>query len=362
MSFSFCMNKCDLLAICALTLLYQAIDLKPESKMMRDDERLVNIVLKTLHKSKSPGFVDLERVASMLITLSEPSGAALPAKTSRKISLTGQTNNRVSPPANNAKMNVPQALNCPYPTPAPTSEGDISQQEKLRRRTMQPSTNDQVHAAHCARSRQSFDSLRSDMSPMHHHQDHRLSMSQISPTPSTHRISPVRRIGPNLDYLSLNNTPFQSKPATPSSGMQGLIPVSHGQGLTSGQMAKASGITDSEWEALLGSMDGGLNNVYDAIYGGSSIVNEASMAPSTASWSPDSWDLSSFNIGELRGNPGAPQSVLSMSDESLSSGEEVTPSELGLSVGSMDYPREMGAANCGAGDTFSLEGLEVFPL
>ena len=48
MSFSFCLNKFDLLAVCGTTLLYQLADLKPDSKMMRDSERLVNAVISIL--------------------------------------------------------------------------------------------------------------------------------------------------------------------------------------------------------------------------------------------------------------------------------------------------------------------------
>jgi len=106
--------------------------------------------------------------------------------------------------------------------------------------------------------------------------------------------------------------------------------------------AKMHGVSTTEWETLLGSLDGGMNNVYDAIYGGQGLVNEASIAVSNCGdWPPDNWDLSGFSIGDFGNNPQPPQSVLSMSDESLSSGEEVGPSELGLSVENVDYRNQM---------------------
>lgn len=101
--------------------------------------------------------------------------------------------------------------------------------------------------------------------------------------------------------------------------------------------AKMADVCNSEWETLLGSMD---NNVYDAIYGGASLPSETMPANSNSvGWSPESWDVSSINVGDFGRNPEPPQSVLSMSDESLSSGEEVAPSELGLSVGSAEFNR-----------------------
>jgi len=91
-------------------------------------------------------------------------------------------------------------------------------------------------------------------------------------------------------------------------------------------------------------------------------VTAAETPLSTASnygeWAPDSWDLTNFNLGDFGSNPAAPQSVLSMSDESLSSGEEVAPSELGLSVSSMEYRNALLTATCTSDDRFLLDGLD----
>lgn len=137
----------------------------------------------------------------------------------------------------------------------------------------------------------------------------------------------------------------------------------------------------TEWEMMLGSLDGGMNNVYDAIYGGG-FGNEAATAGAAAptpaqgsngnDWSPDTWDLSTFNIADFNAgppsNPAAPQSVLSLSDESLSSGEDVAPSELGLTMGNMDFQPGGGnmipaTTSCGGNDGgFILDGLKGFPM
>lgn len=98
----------------------------------------------------------------------------------------------------------------------------------------------------------------------------------------------------------------------------------------------------SEWEALLGAMDNG--QMYDAIYGGPSFPSTEAPTSAAAAinygggggggggdWSPvdaSSWDLSaaaSFSIGDLAANP-ASQGVPSISDESLSSGDDLTSS------------------------------------
>lgn len=95
----------------------------------------------------------------------------------------------------------------------------------------------------------------------------------------------------------------------------------------------------TEWETLLGTLDGGQMNVYDAIYGGPgvSLENPNTVTANYGDWSPDSWDLTSFNIGDLTSNPAAPQSVLSLSDDSLSSGDDLATSDLYLSMGNDEF-------------------------
>jgi hypothetical protein len=106
-------------------------------------------------------------------------------------------------------------------------------------------------------------------------------------------------------------------------------------------------------------MDGGQLNVYDAIYGGPSIgiaeTPPSDTAPSYTSWSPESWDLANFNLGELS-TSAAPQSIVSLSDESLSSGEDLRTDDLSLPGGSLDYQHPLLAHGCGNNDNFVLEG------
>ncbi|KAK4075453.1 transcriptional regulator family: Fungal Specific TF [Trichoderma aggressivum f. europaeum] len=347
MSFSFCMNKCDLLAVCALTLLYQAIDLKRDSKLLREDERLVNDVLQTLRKNKSPGFVDLERAASVLITVTDPSGPAAMNKHVRKPSVAAGSR-RASPPTSYPKQQNSPPLG-QFQTSA--SETDLTRHQDKRWMGNMAGLQGSNGEVQPVSSRQSFDG---------HRQERQHSASRMS------RLSPNAQARQNLDYLSLNDTPFPNKHATsPPTSMpaQTVGMQTNGQNfMNNGQSAKTPNMTGADWEALVGSMDSGMNNVYDVIYGGASI--EAAMAGhSTGSeWSPDSWDLSNFNIGEFGNNPAPPQSVLSMSDESLSSGEEVSPSELGLSLGNMDYGKQLQGVNYHNGDGYSTNGLHGLSL
>lgn len=342
------MNKCDLLAVCALTLLYQAIDLKRDSKLLREDERLVNDVLQTLRKNQSPGFVDLERAASVLITVTDPSAPALLNKHVRKSSMTSGSR-RASPPTSFPKQNSPPMAG---QFPASASEADLTRHQDKRWMSNVAVLQGPHGNGQQAPSRQSFDG---------HRQERQQSTSQMP------RVSPSAQPRQNLDYLSLNDAPFTNKHATsPSGSMQGQHMgvqnggqgyVNHGQ-----QAAKTPNMSSSDWEALVGSMDSGMNNVYDVIYGGASI--EAAMAGNStgSDWSPDAFDLSNFNIGEFGSNPAPPQSVLSMSDESLSSGEEVSPSELGLSLSNVEYGKQLQGVNYHNGDGYATNGLHGLSL
>lgn len=325
LSFSFCLNRGDMLALCAMTLLYRVVDLKPSSKLLRDDERLVNGVIKTLDATRAAGSIDLRKIASMLISVEgSPHPSASPS---------GQRKSSASSPSS-SKSTSSHSRKKSSASPASDSQSPRSK-ERTRRMTM-PEVLPSEQLFDDSQGRHSFDSVASDPT---------LTVTDPMMLPqmaNSHMLPTMISARPNLDYLSLGNTPSGSRPATPGRSRQQSVPTvvsQTGNVLSNAMAAKMAGVSPSEWEALLGSMDGGMNNVYHTIYGGSTLTSEPSMSVKNE-WSPNSWDLRSFNIGELGGNGEGPQSVLSLSDESLSSGEEVAPSELGLSVGSVDYGRE----------------------
>lgn len=100
---------------------------------------------------------------------------------------------------------------------------------------------------------------------------------------------------PNLDYLPLGTSTITSAypyiATTPS------------------KLAEVRNTSD--WERLLSSLDNGQTNIYDTIYGGGTQI---ALSQSTNDWSPDVWAIDSTQP--------PPQSVLSFSDESLTSGED----------------------------------------
>ncbi|KAI1380809.1 fungal-specific transcription factor domain-containing protein [Hypoxylon crocopeplum] len=363
MSFSFCLNKTDVLVLCGTSLLYQSLDLKNESKLMKDAERLVNAVIKMLLKTKAPGTYDLKRVASMLITIDVPSQP--PSMRTSPDTTMAAPPSRTSPLLNLSRKKSPYSAG--RHAGASMSETDLlSQQEKLRRMTLLNSQTARPEI-HRAQSRASLDIGAEQVIPR---RDHRFSISQIQQTMM--RMSPTHKSKQrNLDYLSLNEAPPESQ-HSPRTQNRNPSVIAHNQqqqpqvyppNQVVNKGGSGGGVSISEWEALLGAMDGGQINVYDAIYGGPALSlteTPTSAATTLGEWSPDSWDLSSFNIGDLNANPGPPQSVLSISDDSLSSGDDVTSSDMYLRMGSEDYQSGlMPPPRTSHDGNLILEGLEL---
>ncbi|KAI2473200.1 fungal-specific transcription factor domain-containing protein [Annulohypoxylon bovei var. microspora] len=364
MSFSFCLNKADVLVLCGTSLLYQSLDLKHESKLMKDAERLVNAVIKILLRMKAPGTYDLKRVASLLITVDVPS-----QPTSTR---TSPDTTMAAPPSRTSPLlNLPRKKS-PYSggrhAGASMSETDLlSQQEKLRRMTI-PNGQATRPEIHRTQSRVSLDMSAEQTMPR---RDHRFSISQIQQTMM--RMSPSHKSKQrNLDYLSLNEAQTEPQPSPPTQNRNLSQSMTHGQqhqrqiyppNQIINKGGAGGGVSISEWEALLGAMDGGQINVYDAIYGGPALSlteTPTTTATTLGEWSPDSWDLSSFNIGDLTANPAAPQSVLSISDDSLSSGDDLNSNDMYLRMGSEDYQNGLMAPPRTSHDgNLVLEGIEL---
>jgi hypothetical protein len=201
-------------------------------------------------------------------------------------------------------------------------------------------------------------------------------IARVSPTPSA-----VAK--QNLDYLSLSSIPHT--PPSPVQGrgqhlQQSRLQAQQNQHLFSNFHQKGPSISTGEWEALLGSINGGQLNVYDAIYGGPGLAMSETTSPVVApptptvttqaparstpagqpnpDWSPDSWDLSAFNLGDLSSAPAHSVMSLSSGEDSLSSGEDMASSEMGVSVGSLEFGNQLLACT-GPDGLPILEGLDV---
>jgi hypothetical protein len=357
MSFSFCVNKNEMLTLCGLSLLYQGLDLKQEGKLMQDGQRLVAVVIKYLEKANAPGAADFKKLAGSMINL-DPQSKNGPARSPNSMAAPKSTKSTPSPSV--AKQQLRPQI---YRNGSATmSETDLlSQQEKLRRATL-PSIamNRQDH--YSPHGRTSLDSTRSE-SPMSK-RDYRGSVPQL-PSMLKPRVLKNDK-PPNLDYLSLNNTPVPSQPQSPiqnraqqpSQISQNPMYSSNYSNSNSTSNTKTSTGTPSEWEVLLGSLDGGQTNLYDAIYGGPALSLADTTSSNYGDWSPDSWDMTSLTMNDFSSAPGAARSVLSFSEESLSSGEDLSASELSMGSRHQDYRHSLMPGSISSGESYLLDTLD----
>ncbi|KAG9236230.1 fungal-specific transcription factor domain-containing protein [Amylocarpus encephaloides] len=354
MSFSFCLNKNEMLTLCGLSLLYQGLDLKQEGKLMQDGQRLVGIVIRYLEKADAPGASDFKRLASSMINVDHPSMSPIAIGPNCMAAPRGY---RSTPsPAVSKQQIRPSVMRH---ASASMSENDLLlQQEKLRRATL-PNLAMHRPDTYSTHGRSSTDSTRSDSS--HPRRDYRGSMTQI---PNMLKPRPIKsEKPPNLDYLSLSNTPAPSHPPSPQeTRTQHPIHPSHTPIFSQAAFSNSKPATapPTEWEVLLGSLEGGQTNLYDAIYGGPALSLTESVPSNYGDWSPDSaWDMASISMNDFSSTAGPARSVLSFSEESLSSGEDLSASDLGLGRQS-DYlsHHALMSASVGSGDGYLLDNLD----
>lgn len=294
LSFSFCLNRNEVLVQAGFGLLFQTLNLAREGKLIKDCNRLVCTVMELLERGSAAGSNEFRRIGCSMITVPRAAAPTLsrhnsegsmgaPMDTLRATQKTLKAiAARFSPGAMKAgRHDAHDGRRATLPTlsphvgvhgnPSSTSLSSIRSEPHMARSepTMSPPTN----------NRASF-SMPNKRRP--------------NPTSAAHR---------NIDFLSFNNDPLTNYSLGPTT--------------------VKTEVSTSDWERLLGSLDGGQTNIYDNIYGGPAAEAlldvggpRSTTTDSSASWSPDAWNWNSY------GTEAPPQSVLSFSDESLTSGED----------------------------------------
>lgn len=67
MSFSFCLNRDELLVLCGFGLLFQGLNLNPASKMLKDNGKMLSAVTSLLRKSNAPCASEFERISNSFV-------------------------------------------------------------------------------------------------------------------------------------------------------------------------------------------------------------------------------------------------------------------------------------------------------
>lgn len=297
LSFSFCLNRNEVLVQAGFGLLFQTLNLDRDGKLIKDCNRLTCAVMDMLDRGSAAGAQEYRRVGCSMIAI--PRVEQIPSPSLSRHNSEGT----MGAPMDRFRA-TQKSLKAIAARFSPGAMKASLQDPKEPRRATLPTISPSM-GAHGNPSSTSLSSIRSEpaiarseptLSPL----NHRASMS----LQAKRRASNIMRQNSNIDYLSFGPDPLAHYPLT-----------HNGSGKPE--------VSPSDWERLLSSLDNGQTNIYDTIYGGPPADALLDCAPLSAgaetnlAWSPNMWNWNSYND-----QAPPPQSVLSFSDESLTSGEE----------------------------------------
>lgn len=290
MSFSFCLNRDELLVLAGFGLLFQNLNLESNSKILKDNQKMVNAVSGILKKSRAPCASEFGRVVSAFLppqpTKEKPakvkpakkphaleetppvseSPKALPALSRHNSDSVVIVNPVSSLPAStrNHIKAIASRLTSSEKTPKLDSGESrratvhnislhpkgVASQSQPSLQPAQPYNPSSLSRSEPARSpvnmysRPSSTSTRPSAPPPPPPPTSRSSTSKSRPPPVPKTL--------NLDYLAFDDEPAPTQNKVPAE------PVKPEPQPT-------------DWERLLGSLDNGTTNIFDACYGGPAI-------------------------------------------------------------------------------------------
>ena len=278
LSFSFCLNKEELLVLSGFGLLMQGLELEDGSKIMKDNQKMLALVIRQLDRMKAPEVSEFRRIACVFLPPVPIHGA--------------------SPQAPAFKVRH-------------ASEGSMPAPQQQFKAISRPQSSENANPGHDAMNASQSEPSRS---PQELLTTSSTPMQITSTTPAlTENYSGQFQTRPrmNLDYLS-----FSTGASTPGLELQGVHP---------GQQ--------SDWERLLATIDNGQTNIFDNIYGGppvdllsatqptvlpqhSAQANQA--ADDALAWDPKIWALKGTGLTQPVAQPGGSEFSFSTQSESRS--------------------------------------------
>ncbi|KAL8992338.1 MAG: hypothetical protein Q9169_007177 [Polycauliona sp. 2 TL-2023] len=321
MSFSFCLNKNEVLLLSGFGLLYQGLDLNRKGKLMQDSQRLVCSVIAMLESNGAVGSAAFKSVACAMISVDRSVKAASPSK--KTVSPRRKSDGSMRAPPTKGKLGRKQQLQgmtCRFST---GNIHTVKKETNGARRSTAPAGNSE--SSQDARS-----TSRADMSSVISNPIRPAAVSQQSMNTTGTAANRALSI-PNLDYLSFSN---DSNPTPSYPNMSTVHPP------------KAS-VTD-DFAGLFNVT--ALQEPFDGLFSSSDLLGPyMTPPPSTANfdWGTDSWTMPADMNGQV-----ASQSGPSSGEEEMTSGEE-------RSLSSDTHSEQQRGIAMPSSDGFGLDGLDV---
>ncbi|PIB01549.1 Transcriptional activator protein acu-15 [Cercospora beticola] len=340
LGFSFCLNRDELLVISGFGLLFQGLGLETNSKILKDNSKMLAAVIGVLKKTSAPCATEFERVANSFVPATNSSKSKSPSLSRHNSDGQLSTNSSGSQSSTRKQLkaiasrftsNSPNKNSKPVATDSRRATvHQINLHPYSQQTSSMPSLQPQTSYSPTLTSRS--EPARSPVNLYSRPQSTAITNAPVRPSaPPQLKPKPnaVKKKLPNLDYLSFGNEP---ETTTTPPNVRSTQPVKTEPGPT-------------DWEKLLGSLDNGDMNIHDSVYGGAPLealmdtpnLNSASTpalvgGETPIAWSQDLWALcqTDTNTTSTSSNPGltpvnnAPASILSFSsaDDGLSGSED----------------------------------------
>lgn len=335
LSFTCCLNRDEVLVLAGFGLLFQGLNLESTSKILKDNSKMIRCAVQMLRKTNASCAAEFDRVVTAFVPAQKSSTASkakvpalsrhnsdggsslqssnLPSSTKQQLKAIASRfsgNGNFKTPSLNVADGSRRAT-LPTISLHPHSPETQSQPSLQPPTQPSPTMNASVSRSEPARS------------PVEMYSRPASTATNIRPSAPPPRLKPKKRPVPtklpNLDYLSFGNDPENVQT---NLNTQPVEPIKTEPGPT-------------DWEKLLGNLDNGETNIYDACYGGPPVDSlkvpsaelqtsavETLISDATNGWNADLWALcqTETNTSNSTGPPG---SILSLStDEGRSSTEE----------------------------------------
>ena len=288
MSFSFCLNQDHILTLAGVGLLFQTLNLDRKGKLIEDSQRLICSVVSILERNSAPGAVEFKKVACGMISIDQVS------KTLRPV-VQETTIRRDSPPT--------------MPTPKTTTKSPRKFQALISQNSssVTPTMKGNVYGRRLTASTPSMPTL-----PTFPHINSHISVRSTNPKSlgdngqtkqenitTPHGLSEPLHL-PNLDYLDFGN-----EPALSSNEISPVFTANTTNGANTGSSC----------------MDAYEQGRVDAMLASPDVFGYIAKSPSKSfDWCTDTWSMPT----DVNEQPQRTQSTMNISEEVLTSGEELS--------------------------------------
>ena len=285
MSFSFCLNKNEVLLLSGFGLLFQGLDLDLGRRLMQDSQRLICIVIKSLERSASPSAEGFKKLASAVFSCDQTHESAptlalevRPRKTSNDGAEAPrqdakQARERLRAIANRISFSTSRVLNGRRTTPVPAISKPMLYTHSKSRDFASSTSPDPVNSAGYPEPAE-----------------------QVTASPQNKQMN-----APNLDYLSFALESSTSRPFNSYENQPRETCSEHLAGRNAPSQAQP---------------------LYPSLFSSTEALStyvSSSSSVGTYEWSPDHWGLPS----DMGCNLETAQSALSLSEEEVPDGRKM---------------------------------------